>query len=211
MEIRWLGHACFQYTFEDGTRLVTDPYGEIGYPALDLEAEVVTVSHGHFDHNEVKAVKGNPKVVDQAGTHHVAGLTIIGVNAFHDKSHGSERGPNVIYVVEGDGLRVAHLGDLGHELEDIQVEKMGKIDIMITPVGGHYTIDADQAYRNVERMNPSVIIPMHFKTPAINFPIAGVEGFLNKFPGHEDIGSNRVEINRKNIFGNRRIIVLDYE
>lgn len=211
MKIRWYGHACFRLTCDNGTRIVTDPYGAIGYPPLDVTAEIVTVSHGHFDHNEVSAVKGNPQVFKEPGKHEAAGIGIIAVTTFHDTTEGSERGPNLVHVFEADGMRLAHLGDLGHELTDYQILAMGKVDILLTPVGGHYTTDAEKAARNVEKLKPKVVIPMHFKTPAIDFPIQGVEHFLKYYPDYEIPNVNEVEINPENFSKKSRIIVLNYE
>ncbi len=211
MKIRWCGHACFQLTYDNGTRVVFDPFGDIGYPALNVEADIVTVSHDHFDHNAVSEVHGNPQVIREPGEYDAAGLHIIAVPSFHDKVEGTERGNNLIYVIEGDGMRLAHLGDLGHELSDELIRKLGKIDVLMTPVGGHYTIDAEIAARHVEKMKPKIVIPMHFKTPAIEFPIKGVELFLKHFPDYEIPNVCEIEIRPENFSKKSRIIVLNYE
>jgi L-ascorbate metabolism protein UlaG (beta-lactamase superfamily) len=211
MKIRWYGHACFQLTYTNGTRVVLDPFGDIGYPALDVEAEIVTVSHDHFDHNAVSVVKGNPQVIKEPGEYEIADIQIAAMPTYHDKAEGTERGNNMVYVFEGDGMRLAHLGDLGHELSDEQIHKLGKIDILLTPVGGHYTIDADTATLHVEKLKPKVVIPMHFKTPAIEFPIKGVELFLKYFPDYEIPNVNEIEIRPENFTKKSRIIVLNYE
>ncbi len=211
MKIRWLGHACFQLNYENGTRVVIDPYGEIGYPALDLEADVVTVSHDHFDHNAVDRLKGDPQVFKTAGIHEAAGIRMTAVKAFHDTAEGAERGHNLIHVFDADGMRLAHLGDLGHPLTDQQVKAMGKVDILLIPVGGHYTIDAETAAAQVEKLNPKVVIPMHFKTPAIDFPIKGVEHFLKLYPDYEIPNLSEIEITPDQFGKKIRIIVLNYE
>ncbi len=211
MKFRWCGHACFLITFEDGTKVVTDPFGDIGYPALDVDADVVTVSHDHFDHNEVSAVKGDPVVLDKPGGHQTHGLKAKGIPVYHDDSKGSQRGENVIFVMEKDEKRIAHLGDLGHDLTEKEFSDMGRVDVLLTPVGGHFTIDADQAKTIIEKLDPKVVIPMHYKTEAIDFPIAGVDNFLKHYPNYEKAQSSVVKIKAEDLQGERRIIVLDYE
>ncbi len=211
MKIRWCGHACFQLTYENGIRVVLDPFGDIGYPLLNVEADLVTVSHDHFDHNEVSAVKGNPQVFKEPGEYEVEGIKITALPTYHDTTEGSDRGGNLIHVLEGEGMRLAHLGDLGHELSDEQIHALGKIDILLTPVGGHYTIDAATAARHVEKIRPKVVIPMHFKTPAIDFPIKGVEQFLKHFSNYDIPNVNEVEIKPEFFTKTSRIIVLNYE
>ena len=211
MKIRWFGHACFQLTYDNGIRVVMDHFGDIGYPLLDVEADIVTVSHDHYDHNEVGAVRGTPQVFKEPGEYETDGIRIIALPAFHDKAEGTERGKNLIHIIEAEGMRLAHLGDLGHELKDSQISAMGKVDILLTPVGGHYTIDADTAARHVENLKPKVVIPMHFKTPAIDFPIKGVELFLKHFPDYDIPNVNEIEIKPENFTKKSRIIVLNYE
>jgi L-ascorbate metabolism protein UlaG (beta-lactamase superfamily) len=211
VKIRWFGHACFLLEYEDGLRVVTDPFGSIGYPELDVEADIVTISHDHFDHNMVSAVRGDPEIFKDAGEYETADLKIISIPTCHDDCEGEERGKNLVHIFERDGIRLAHLGDLGHELTDEQIKAMGKIDVLLTPVGGHYTINAETAAREVGKLNPKVVIPMHFKTPAIDFPIAGVETFLKYFSDYDIPNVSEVDIDPEKFSKKRRIIVLNYE
>ncbi|MEA3311060.1 MAG: MBL fold metallo-hydrolase [candidate division WOR-3 bacterium] len=185
MKIQWLGHSAFLIETSDGRKLVTDPYdsgsydGAVGYEEIDVAADVVTVSHEHPDHDGVAGLIHAPgTVVRESDSTEAAGFNIRGIETFHDESHGAERGPNTIFVIEADGLRICHLGDLGHLLSDEQIEELGRVDVLLIPVGGHFTIDAAQATRIAERIKPKVVIPMHYKTKVLGFPIAGVEGFL---------------------------------
>ncbi|HIE11949.1 MAG TPA: MBL fold metallo-hydrolase [Desulfotomaculum sp.] len=184
MQIKWLGHACFLLATGDGVKVLTDPYDEsIGYPLPPVSPDVVTVSHQHFDHNAVGACKGEPAVVEGSGTHQVKGLTIRGVATFHDKKQGAQRGPNTVFVIEAEGLRICHLGDLGHPLDAAKLREIGPVDVLLTPVGGTYTIDAEEAASLVKEMKPRIAVPMHYKTAQLKINIAPVDGFLRQFTG----------------------------
>lgn len=164
MNIKWLGHACFKLTSEKGTVIVTDPFDEsVGYPMPNVKADIVTSSHSHFDHNYFKAVKGNFDIVDTVGEHNIKGINIKGVNTFHDDEHGAKRGKNIVFVFDIDGIRVCHMGDLGHVLTEKQVEEIGPVDVLLIPVGGYYTIDAKQAVEVMNQLKPKITIPMHYK------------------------------------------------
>lgn len=182
MRIEWLGHACFLITSGGGTRIVTDPFNEeVGYPLPRVEADIVTVSHQHFDHNAVAVVGGRPRVVEGPGDHRPEGVSVRGVSTFHDQEEGRKRGTNTVFVITVDGLNVCHLGDLGHLLSPEQVRLIGPVDVLLVPVGGTYTIDAAEAAETVTALRPRVVIPMHYKTGYINFPITGVDEFTGRF------------------------------
>lgn len=208
MIIQWLGHASFIITLSDGKKIITDPFaGEVGYPLPGLPADVVTVSHQHFDHNAVKTVPGQPVVVETEGRHTFDGLVITGVPAFHDEAGGSKRGGIVIFVIEAEGLRVCHLGDLGHTLEDSQIEKIGSPDILLVPVGGFYTIGPDEAARVVDQLRPRYVVPMHYKTDYIEFPISPPEPFLSSYPGYRK--ERKLEVTRESLPPETEIVLLE--
>lgn len=211
MRIKWLGHACFLVEYANGTRVVTDPFGPIGYPPPAVRADFVTVSHGHHDHNAADEVKGSPQVVDAPGETTAGGLKFTGVDTFHDARGGKDRGPNIVFCIEGDGMRLCHLGDLGHIPDAAQISAIGKVDVLLLPVGGYYTIDADAASATAELLEPGIIIPMHFKTPAIDFPIETAERFLKKYSNVETPGTAEVEIALQDLGGETRVVVLDYK
>lgn len=183
IKISWFGQSCFLIETPAG-KIITDPfYGKLGYPMPKTGADIVTVSHQHFDHNAVDSVPGKPEVVNTAGLYNSGGIKITGINSYHDKSGGSKRGGNIIYVIESEGLRICHLGDLGHLLDRRTLEQIGKVDVLLAPVGGFYTIDAAEAKEVINRINPGYVIPMHYKTDYINsLPIAPVDGFLELYP-----------------------------
>jgi len=179
MKIKWLGHASFTITSDSGIKIITDPYKtdeRIGYGEIEESADIVTVSHEHSDHNNIAAVKGNPEVV--RGTAKVKGLEFKGIPTYHDNAQGQQRGKNTIFCFEVDGIRICHLGDLGHSLSDKQLAELGEVDILLVPVGGYFTIDAEVASQICGRLAPRVVIPMHYKTNKCFLPIAGVDEFL---------------------------------
>ncbi len=212
MEIKWHGHACFEISGEDGKVVVTDPYdASIGYPVPDLRADVVTVSHEHYDHNNVAAVRGNPEVVRGAGEHIAGGIRFFGVSTYHDTAKGAERGMNTVFLFDIDGLRLCHLGDLGHVLEDNQLAAVREkdIDVLFIPVGGVYTIDARGASEVYAQLEPRITVPMHYKTPPLRLNIEGVDAFLS--------GKERVRHESKLLIRSRdelpkepEIVVLDW-
>ncbi|MEN6390352.1 MAG: MBL fold metallo-hydrolase [Syntrophomonas sp.] len=208
MKIKWKGHACF-FIECSGKTIVTDPFADsYGYPPIRDTADIVTVSHNHNDHNAWQNLSGNPLVIKQVGDFDLGEISIKGVASYHDQKKGALRGQNIIYRMKAEGLTLAHLGDLGHLLSPAQLEALGKIDILLLPVGGTYTIDADQAKQVLEQINPSIVIPMHFKTPHINLPITPVEAFISKFA--RVVKRPFLDVNGEDLQGETRVIVLDY-
>lgn len=177
--LQWFGHAYF--LISDQIKIAIDPFKDLeGYPNPQVSAEVVLVTHEHFDHNKTEVVSGHPQIIRGFGQRSVKGIEFTGVKTYHDESKGSKRGENTIFVFELDGIRFAHCGDLGHLLSDQQVKEIGRVDVLMIPVGGYYTIDARQAWTNVEKIKPKIVIPMHYKQPFMgkNFPIEKVDVFL---------------------------------
>jgi L-ascorbate metabolism protein UlaG (beta-lactamase superfamily) len=185
MEITYLGHSSFKIKTKTAT-VITDPFDPsmVGLKFSGVEGEIVTVSHNHPDHNAVNKVSGVKKALEGPGEYEVMGVSIIGYPSFHDASQGSERGKNTIFVIESEGLRIAHLGDLGHTLSDDLVNEMGSIDILMIPVGGFYTIGPKEAVEIVGKIDPYFIIPMHYQVPGIKPELADkiqpVETFLKE-------------------------------
>jgi L-ascorbate metabolism protein UlaG (beta-lactamase superfamily) len=211
VKIKWYGHACFLMTSSAGTRVLTDPFDEtVGYPVPSVEADYVTVSHDHFDHNAVRIVKGQPKVAKGPGTHRLGDIEAKGVGTFHDDVRGAKRGLNTVFVFDIDGIRVCHLGDLGHVPGPEQVSEIGGVDVLLVPVGGTYTIDAGGAASVTGLLAPRIVIPMHFKTPALSFPLDPVDSFLQRMGGGTRTGAATLEVSKEDLGGPRRICVLEY-
>lgn len=183
MNIRWLGHSCFLFTSQKGLRVLSDPFDQkVGYPVPDVETDIVTVSHHHADHDSVQVLPGKPLVIEGEGQHNVSGLAVQGTGTFHDAEHGAKRGTNTLFSFTMDGVRIAHLGDLGHLLTPDQLADVGEVDIACIPVGGFYTIDAEQAYQVVQQLKPKIVLPMHYKLDdTITLPIEEIDRFLTYF------------------------------
>lgn len=185
MDIMFLGHASFVLRGKTAT-VVTDPYDPVmvGFKFPKVRAGIVTVSHAHADHNKVENVDGDPKVVSGPGEYEIGGVSIFGVPTYHDKKQGEERGSNTVYAMNIDGVRVCHLGDLGHKLAEEQVGEIGAVDVLLIPVGGVYTIDAGEASEVVSQLEPRVVIPMHYNTPGLSpktfSELSGVDEFLKE-------------------------------
>ncbi len=200
MNITWLGHSCFYIITSEGTRIITDPFdATVGYKVPQVEADLVTVSHSHFDHNYTQALKGNYKIINQSGKYIYKDVQVKGINTFHDNVKGEKRGHNVIFNLGVEGMNICHLGDLGHILDEQQVEEVGKVDILLVPVGGTFTINLDEAVQVVKLLNPRTVIPMHYKTEALRFNLDGVDDFLERMGKERVTGLKEVEITAGNL------------
>lgn len=185
MDIFYLGHSSFRLKGKTAA-VVTDPYDAqmVGLKFPSVEAEIVTVSHDHNDHNQSQLVKGVKRVVAGPGEYEIMGISIIGIPSYHDSEKGAVRGKNIIYVYEIDGLRLAHLGDLGHTLSEETIEQIGDIDVLFVPVGGsEYNLSAKKAVEVVQEIEPYFVIPMHYKeaeAKASTLNLAPIENFLSE-------------------------------
>lgn len=211
MKIKYLGHASFIITSDTGVRIITDPYEtspDLTYGEITESADIVTISHGHFDHCNVAAVKGNPEVVRGAVAKEAKGIRFKAIPTYHDDAGGRLRGSNTIFCFEVDGIRVCHLGDLGHLLNDRQVTEIGTVDILFIPVGGFYTIDARAATEVCNRLKPRVIIPMHYRTEKGIPNIAGVDDFLRGKEKVSRLDTSEVGFKREELPADTQVLVL---
>jgi len=216
MKIKWYGHAAFKITTDGGVRVIIDPYqsgafgGALSYGKITEETDIVLTSHDHDDHNYTKDIKGTFKHFNKEGVYKEKGLTIEAFPCYHDPSEGKERGNNLVFMIEADGLRLAHMGDLGHTLAQETVKKMGRVDIVLLPVGGFYTIDSDEAEMVMNEIKPKLTIPMHYKTAKCEFPIAGIEAFTAGKKGIKMVNAYEIEANKDNLPKEPEIIVMHY-
>jgi L-ascorbate metabolism protein UlaG (beta-lactamase superfamily) len=214
MNIRFLGHATFFIT-TGGKKIVTDPYepggfgGAIGYGPLREAADYVTVSHAHADHNYVRMVPGNPRVIERAGQQTHEGIIFRALTTHHDSSRGAERGGNTVWVIEAERLAVCHLGDLGHPLSPEDVVALGRINVLLVPVGGTYTIDAKGATAAVNRLRPNIAIPMHYHTPKTKLNLAPVEPFLAGKARVRKVEGSELEVSADSLPDPTEIVVLE--
>lgn len=212
MRIKWLGHSCFKITSDKNVKIVTDPFDNtVGYKVPNVKADIVTTSHDHFDHNFTDAIEGEFELINKIGSFYAEDINITGILSHHDKYGGKKRGDNIIFTYDIDSIKVCHLGDLGHVLSEKQLEQIGGVDVLLVPVGGDFTIDAGEAVEVVNQLKPSIVIPMHFKTPVVDFSIDNVEVFLQKIGGGEKLPSQVIEISKEDLKGQKKVCVLRYE
>jgi len=200
MRIKWLGHSAFLLTASDGTRIITDPYvsgsfdGNIKYGSIREAADAVTVSHHHQDHDGVSGLPGKPNVFEGEGSSEAGSVSITGIETFHDDNKGARRGRNTVFVFEAEGLRVCHCGDLGHVLTPQQAAAIGRVDVLLVPVGGTFTVDAAGARKVAAQLAARVTIPMHYKTDKLGFSITGVGEFTRGQANVRRLGQAEVEL-----------------
>lgn len=200
MKIVWHGHSCFE--IRDGITVVTDPHDgkSIGIKPPVVKADVVLVSHDHFDHNCIRIVKGDPQIVTDCEETAIGELRIRGVPTFHDKENGSKRGKNTIFCFEMDGIKFCHCGDLGHLLTEKQAEAIGRVDVLFIPVGGVFTIDSHDAKCVIETIKPSVVIPMHYHVGGLSISVDSIDSFLDGLPEEDVLGvGNEIDFNKEDM------------
>jgi len=204
MKIAWYGQSCFKLLVKtnngDKITILIDPFSkDIGLTPPRGGADIVIVSHDHFDHNNVKTVSGEPFIIDGPGEYDVKKIFIRGIYSFHDDKKGEERGVNTISVIEAEDMKVCHLGDLGQgELSDNQLEKIGEVDVLMIPIGGFYTINGSEAVKIINQIEPKVIIPMHYKIPSLNVKLNSVEKFLEEIGGEKET-TEELSIQKKDL------------
>ena len=210
MKIRYLGHSCFEFTESTGTTIVTDPYGNVGFKMPKTRADAVTVSHAHFDHNNAKAVDGDPVVFDREGQYEIGGVNITAIKSYHDNDNGKLRGENLIFKFRMDGVEVCHMGDLGEECSAELIEELLPIHVLLIPVGGNYTIDAQLAKEYVDRIMPSYVIPMHYKTKGLNVDIEKPDEFIDLFEKEdvEELETSEIELFRDDVTEEQTKLIL---
>ncbi len=181
MIITWYGHSCFKIQSGD-LILVTDPFAkDIGLTPPRMRADIVTVTHEHFDHNNTESLGGGPFVITGPGEYETNGAYIRGIETFHDTEQGASRGLNTVYTIGVENLTIAHFGDFGEDdLRPETADQLGNIDILMIPVGGTYTIDAKRAERIVKQLEPRFVIPMHYAVKGLSFKLDGVDSFLKE-------------------------------
>jgi len=216
MKIKWLGHAAFLVMSESGLRLITDPYesggydGNVGYGPIREPADIVTVSHEHPDHNDTRQIPGSPTVIRKTGKHLAKGLAIEGILTCHDETSGRQRGLNTVFCFTLDAVRVCHLGDLGHVLAPKEITAIGPVDVLMIPVGGFYTIDAAQANLVIAALQPKVVLPMHYKTAKLDFPVAGIDEFLTGKAAVKRLETSEVSLTKDTLPATTEVWVLKY-
>ncbi|MDQ3098469.1 MAG: MBL fold metallo-hydrolase [bacterium] len=209
MDISWYGQSCFKLKGKNAS-IVVDPYDPetVGLKKLKVSGDILAITHQHEDHNNKDAVEGDPFIIEGAGEYEVKGITIHGIQSFHDAKEGKERGLNLVYTIELDGVNVCHLGDLGHELTTAQLELIGDVDILLIPVGGVYTIDAAEAVKVIAQIEPHVIIPMHYKV-SDSSKLGTLEEFLKVFGKGKVEPVSKYSVSKDKLPEGEEVVVLE--
>lgn len=196
MKIKWLGHSAFLLTESTGITVLTDPFDPsmVGYGFTAPAVDIVTVSHGHADHNYLEGVDAYKQVYDLPGKFEYEGrVHVTGIQSFHDDEEGARRGKNIIYKFGMDGVNVCHMGDIGEPCSPELVERLLPVDVLMIPVGGNYTVDAELAKEYVDRLMPQIVIPMHYKIKHCELDIDKVDPFVSMFE-NEYVEENVAEL-----------------
>ena len=180
MDVTWLGHGCFRLRGRSAA-VVTDPYPPaVGLKLSRMDAEVVTVSHDHENHSYVQVIREGAYEIRGPGEYEVAGVSVIGIPTYHDADKGAKHGRNTVYLIEIDDVRVCHLGDLGHKLDDTEAEAVASPDVLLVPVGGEPAMNGAQAAEVVRQLEPRYVVPMHYAIPGLKLKLEPIDRFLKE-------------------------------
>ncbi len=204
MVISWLGQACFRIQSGDLT-LVVDPFSkDIGLTPPRFRADVVMITHSHYDHANAESLAGEPFVITGPGEYETKGISVCGIETFHDAVQGKERGMNTIYRIEVEDVSILHMGDFGEpQMRAETLDEAGDIDILMIPVGGKYTIDSSEAAKIVKQIEPKIVIPMHYKIPGLTVALESVEAFLKEMGASKAELQEKLTIKKKDIVENK--------
>ncbi len=206
MNITYYGQSCFKITTKPAGRatedviIFTDPFDRsIGLRPPQGHADIIFVSHDHYDHNNISALKDAPLVIDLPGEYSAKGVNAVGIDSFHDKKEGAERGHNTIFIFESEDLRICHLGDLGSDLTSFQLEEINGVDILFIPIGGKFTIDGKEAAELVRKIEPKIVIPMHYKIKGSSLDIADEKKFCNEIGNCTNQKISKLTLKKKDL------------
>jgi L-ascorbate metabolism protein UlaG (beta-lactamase superfamily) len=215
MNIQYYGHSCFKITARPAGRgqeevaIFIDPFDKsVGFRPPQGNADLALVTHDHPDHNNVSALRGNPKVIDIPGEYSVKGANIIGVSSFHDSQNGAERGLNTIFILETEDIRICHLGDLGSDLTEKQLDQIDGVDIMMIPIGGKYTIDGEKAAEIAKKVEPKIIIPMHYKMKGSTVDVEDEKKFCAELGNCPKEKISKLNLKKKDLEGKKMEVIL---
>lgn len=213
MKITWHGQSCFKLLVKsnngDKITILIDPFDkDTGLTPPRGGADIVLITHDHHDHNNLKTVSGNPFVINGPGEYDIKGIYIKGIYSYHDNNKGLDRGINTIYVIESEEMEICHLGDLGQkELVDTQLDKMGEVDILMVPIGGTYTIDSEEAVKIINQIEPTIVIPMHYKIPGLNIKLEEVKDFLKEIGAQQET-TEELNVKKLDLGEDMKVVIL---
>jgi L-ascorbate metabolism protein UlaG (beta-lactamase superfamily) len=208
VDITWLGHSCFRIKGSQAV-IITDPFPpDTGYTLGKQTADIVTVSHPHPSHSYDQGISGQHRLVKGPGEYEISGVLILGIGTYHDSVKGQSCGKNTVYLMEIDGVAICHLGDIGHVLGDEPVEEMGNVDVLMLPVGGVSTINAAMAAEVIRKLEPKVVIPMHYKTPQTSRDLEPVDDFLKEMGQVQVEPRPKFSVTRNNLPLSLQVVIL---
>jgi len=213
MEIIWHGHSFFKIITKNKNEkiiIAIDPFSsELGLRVPKIEADILLISHNHFDHNNKAAISGNYFLIEHQGEYEVKNVLIKAIKSFHDNKEGKERGENLMFTIESENLKICHMGDFGQEkLTEKQSEEIGSVDVLMIPVGGKFTISANEATNIIEELEPRIVIPMHYGLPKLKLKLDPVERFLKSFGIKSLVPEKRLSIKKEHLSKDETKIVL---
>jgi L-ascorbate metabolism protein UlaG (beta-lactamase superfamily) len=209
LDVTWLGHGCFRLRGRSAA-VVTDPYPPaIGLKLARMDADLVTVSHAHENHNFTQVVRDGAYEIHGPGEYEVAGVSVIGVPTFHDADKGATHGRNTVYLIEIDDMRVCHLGDLGHKLDDAEAEAIASPDVLLVPVGGRTAMNAAQAAEVVRQLEPRYVVPMHYAIPGLKLELDTIDRFLKEMGVTTAEAQPKLTVQRSSGDYDTKVVVLE--
>lgn len=219
MNIEYYGHSCFKITTKPSGRatedvvIFTDPFDKsVGLRPPQGQADIVFISHSHPDHSNVEALKGTPVVIDTPGEYSVHGVNVTGIDSFHDAEEGKKLGRNTIFILESEGLKLCHLGDLGAELSPKQLEEIDEVDVLFLPVGGKYTLNGTKAAEVVRKIEPAIVIPMHYKLKGTTIDIEDEKKFCSELGNCPKEKVAKLNLKEKDLEGkNMEVVIMSVE
>ena len=213
MEISWYGHSCFRLVERGLASVVTDPFDSevVGYEPLRLKADIVTISHNAAGHNYTQAVKGSSHTIDGPGEFEIGGVFITGVQTDGVGKKASDKPRNTLYVFDYMGITIAHLGDLRSVPTQAEIEALGTVHVALVPVGGGEGLNAAKAAEVVSLLEPNLVIPMHYRTPAAKMDLDRLEKFLKEMGLHEAETVPSLKVTKSSLPDETKVVVMDYQ
>lgn len=207
MEITWYGRACFRLKGRDAT-VITDPCPpSTGFVAGKHDVELLTISHGHADHTYTRSITAG-LTLTRPGEYEYSDVLVNGVRTFHDGSRGAERGENIVFSIELDGVHIAHLGDLGHLLTEEQLSELGPVDVLLVPAGGVFTLPPVEAAEVVAQVSPKIVIPMHFQVDGGSTDLLAPDTFLHEMAS-EPIRQPKASVTPSSLPDETQVVLLE--
>ncbi|MCC7164410.1 MAG: MBL fold metallo-hydrolase [Anaerolineae bacterium] len=209
MEIDWFGLSCFRLRAREAT-VVTDPYEKsVGLRLPRPRADLVTISHNHAGHDYADGVAGNPRIIQGPGEYEISSVFVTGVQTFHDKRNGKDRGKNTVYAINIEGIKVCHLGDIGHVPSQAQADEIGEVDILLVPVGGGNALNASDAAEVVSLFEPMIVIPMHYRVPDLVFKLDALEKFVKEMGVKAPMPVESYNVKKDGLPKETQLVILD--